>query len=492
MAIRNDYQAGTVSITAGTTALVGAGGANWTAADIQPGDTFLVENLVAVVAAVVDSTHITLAEPWTGTTLSAAPYRIRYQPDGSRYSAALRDMVDQLGNGNILALSGLTGALDEIPIFTGAGAMTLISKEELIRGVDVDVKVETLADRAAYDGQATGYSVLVGDVGDGRSAIYFKLSSTLADWSDPAYLTGANGTFQSKGAYSGATAYVIGDVVLQNGSSWIARVNTTGNAPPTLPTTSNTQWFLLSAAGSGFVFRGAYSGATAYLKDDVVVSQNSSWIALQATTGNAPPTLPTTSNANWQALAVRGAGDVSGPASSVDSTPAVFDDVTGKQIKNITYAAFKTAATLNNVDNTSDANKPVSTAQNTALSLKYDKSGGQLSGKITLNFNPNVWGIDASVFPINLAAASNFGITAGSGLIMVTDEGTGCSALFICGGGVTTLVAQTAATFGTVAGGGPGYVRLGYDAGSGAYYFGNFATFGITIRLVAIKTRPSA
>lgn len=72
-----------------------------------------------------------------------------------------------------------------------------------------------------------------------------------------------------------------------------------------------------------------------------------------------------------------GLGDVVGPASAVDGTPTVFDSTTGKLIKNITYAAFKTLLVLvkgdvglGNVDNTSDTNKPVSTAQQTALDLK--------------------------------------------------------------------------------------------------------------------------
>lgn len=46
---------------------------------------------------------------------------------------------------------------------------------------------------------------------------------------------------------------------------------------------------------------------------------------------------------------------------------------------------------LANVDNTSDANKPVSTAQATALGLKYDKTGGTLSGNATINsVNPTL------------------------------------------------------------------------------------------------------
>ncbi|UXN62921.1 hypothetical protein N8E89_09350 [Phyllobacterium sp. A18/5-2] len=306
MAIKPDYQAGNASVAVGGTTVTFAGGANITAATITAGDTFKVQNLDAVIASVTDSTHLELAEPWSGTALVAGPYRIRFQPDGSRYSAAVKDLVDTLGNGNVLALAGLTGALDEIPIFTGAGSMATISKINLTQGIDVDVKVETLAERAGYDGQAAGYSVLVANVGDGRSAVYFKVSNTSGDWSDPAYLTGPNGSFQSKGIYSGATAYQLGDVVLQNGSSWIARVNTTGNAPPALPTTSNTQWFLLSAAGNTFTIKGAYNPATAYLKDDVVTDAGSSWIAIQSTTGNAPPVQPSQSNAYWNLLSAKG------------------------------------------------------------------------------------------------------------------------------------------------------------------------------------------
>lgn len=61
---------------------------------------------------------------------------------------------------------------------------------------------------------------------------------------------------------------------------------------------------------------------------------------------------------------------VTGPASVTDDLPAIFDGITGKLIKSKTYAAFKTLLSLvkgdvglGNVDNTSDVNKPVSTAQ---------------------------------------------------------------------------------------------------------------------------------
>lgn len=77
-----------------------------------------------------------------------------------------------------------------------------------------------------------------------------------------------------------------------------------------------------------------------------------------------------------------GSGDVTGPSSATDGAPAVFDGATGKAIKEgaypVTSVAGKTGAVtlakgdvgLGNVDNTSDAAKPVSTATQTALDAK--------------------------------------------------------------------------------------------------------------------------
>lgn len=63
-----------------------------------------------------------------------------------------------------------------------------------------------------------------------------------------------------------------------------------------------------------------------------------------------------------------GSGDVVGPASSVVDQFAVFSNTTGKLLKAVTPT--KALVGLGNVDNTSDANKPVSTATQTALDLK--------------------------------------------------------------------------------------------------------------------------
>ena len=51
--------------------------------------------------------------------------------------------------------------------------------------------------------------------------------------------------FNWKGAYSGATAYVVDDVVESSGSSYICIAATTGNAPP-----NATYWEQMSSAGT--------------------------------------------------------------------------------------------------------------------------------------------------------------------------------------------------------------------------------------------------
>lgn len=76
-----------------------------------------------------------------------------------------------------------------------------------------------------------------------------------------------------------------------------------------------------------------------------------------------------------------GSGDVVGPASSVADQFAVFSDTTGKLLKAVTPT--KSLVGLGNVDNTSDAAKPVSTATQTALDLKAPLASPALTGAPT-------------------------------------------------------------------------------------------------------------
>jgi hypothetical protein len=99
-----------------------------------------------------------------------------------------------------------------------------------------------------------------------------------------------------EGAYSGATAYVPGNFVsFTDGNFYVCISNTTGNAPSP---TGSSFWTLL---GSSAVLLGAYNAGTAYKTGMQVTSGGGVFTALQSTTGNAPPT-PPSSNSFWSYL----------------------------------------------------------------------------------------------------------------------------------------------------------------------------------------------
>lgn len=142
------------------------------------------------------------------------------------------------------------------------------------------------------------------------------------------------------------------------------------SADPNYPAADKGWTYRVSVAGK----IGGGSGVNVEVGDFMVCLTDGTAAGNHATVG-----------ANWSVIQTNIDGAVIGPASAVDATPAVFDGASGKLIKNITFAAFKALLSLvkgdvglGNVDNTSDANKPVSTAQQTALDLKAPLTGAAL------------------------------------------------------------------------------------------------------------------
>lgn len=196
MAVLSDYVTGTINLTNGSVNFTGTG-TGWEAADFKEGDTIIditgATEFMGVVATITGEATGTLTKSWEGPTLTNVAYRLRYQPDGTRATAQARLLIELLGNGNLTALASLSGSANRVPMFTGPGAMTLVPKTDLVSGANYNVQVANLAARTAYDGQDEGFAVLVSDVGDGRAAIYSKVSATSGDWSDAAYVTGPVG-----------------------------------------------------------------------------------------------------------------------------------------------------------------------------------------------------------------------------------------------------------------------------------------------------------
>lgn len=320
---------------------------------VKVGDKFGIHvGRPIVIEQIISDTELLLADDWPGPAQTDAPYKVELTSPTIAAVEAMRRLLASLSNGNLDSLSEISVGTDDIPIGIGPGVFSTINKAALVQGVQYDAWVANLAGRAAYNGVAAGFAVLVIDIGDGRSALYFKNSATSGDWSAPSYVTGPVGPagVNQRGNYSAGTAYAIRDIVQYGGSTWIAKVATTGNAPPTLPTTENAQWLLFARSGTaGVVDRGAYSAATAYETNDIVLNNGSTWLALQPSTGNAPPVLPAESNAYWRLLARKGTdgtgtGDVVGPAGSTDGYLAAFNGTTGKLLKQQILSAF--AATI--------------------------------------------------------------------------------------------------------------------------------------------------
>ena len=85
--------------------------------------------------------------------------------------------------------------------------------------------------------------------------------------------------------------------------------------------------------GLDITWKGEYNALTAYVINDAVFYNGSSYICILASTGNSP-----TNGTYWSLMAQKGAdgegaGDVLGPSSAVDENIAIFDGTTGKIIK---------------------------------------------------------------------------------------------------------------------------------------------------------------
>ncbi|EGL64441.1 hypothetical protein AGRO_2650 [Agrobacterium sp. ATCC 31749] len=191
------YTAGTINLVSGSAAVVGTDTA-WQIGLII-GGTIYVEfdgGNPLPIATVDGDTEITAALKWTGPTGTYSYAIVRDTAYGQQTVAnaqALATYIQRLNNPALAATAGVTPGSNKLLLFTGANSATVIDLEDILQGVKFDEEVPTLADRAAYDGEAEGFRVLVADVGDGRSAFFSKKSATAGDWTVPFYITGPVG-----------------------------------------------------------------------------------------------------------------------------------------------------------------------------------------------------------------------------------------------------------------------------------------------------------
>ena len=138
----------------------------------------------------------------------------------------------------------------------------------------------------------------IGDIVNVGAALYIAIATSTNE--NPTTTSGywqlLTGTSVYTGAWSSSTNYSVGQQVSYTDGNFYVAIVANLNVPPAA--TGSTDWVLL---GTSNTLIGAYSGATAYTAGMEVTNGGNIWQALQATTGNAPPTPPATS-VYWQLM----------------------------------------------------------------------------------------------------------------------------------------------------------------------------------------------
>lgn len=194
------YSTGTVSVAAGGTTVTGVGSI-WSGTNARPGDVLQIGNFQTVISDVTDTTHLVIP-PWGGGAQAGVAYKI-WQVSPQRFAGAQA----------MQAVNDLVAALDTSGFF-------------VFVGVSLTEPDPSLGDDGQYAFQPT------------TGKTWVKVAGV---WT----FLGIYKAFQLKGAWSGATAYTVGDVVALSGSSYTCVLDHTNHTPP-----NTTYWQLLASIGN--------------------------------------------------------------------------------------------------------------------------------------------------------------------------------------------------------------------------------------------------
>lgn len=189
MAVLSDYTSGTITLANGSTAVTGTG-TLFDVAKFREGDTLQIQNLTAVIAGVNSNTSLTLTAPWTGTSLTNAPYRARYLPDGARVTAQATTLIELLGNGVLTNLAELGVEEGKTLVGNAAGEYELADLVTDPNGTLVKFATLVLAANK-FLSTNVDKNLIQSDVTAAAIAL-LNLSGTVAADMMP-YLNGANG-----------------------------------------------------------------------------------------------------------------------------------------------------------------------------------------------------------------------------------------------------------------------------------------------------------
>ncbi|QDZ10511.1 hypothetical protein [Devosia ginsengisoli] len=387
--------AGTVTVANGGTTVTGTD--TFWVGKVRKGDLFTVpaQGVFARITADAMSNTSLSINAWPGTEVTDGAYEILVMPDEVGNAQRVRELLAQMsvveanGRGLFFRFSDQTADADpgagylrtnhiDIASSTGgyfdnldANGATVAAildswDDEGTAAARGQVWLRSVADPAAFHAlkitdtvvDGTGYRKLTWDYVGGSGS--FAADEAMMVMFSP---QGADGTNAILGVWQGAwvtaTAYDVDDLVEQDGSTYICLEAHTSDAFST--DLAADKWDLAVEKGDqgnastvpgptgpkGINWQGDYSAMTDYVEDDGVLYNGSSWRALQATTGNAPPTLPTTSNTYWL-LVARAGTDGAGTVTSIVAGDGIAVDNTDPTapIISVTVVGGGASATL--------------------------------------------------------------------------------------------------------------------------------------------------
>lgn len=194
------YSTGTASVATDGTVVTGVGPLWLTAGNAKPGDLFQSGHYCVPITDVTDETHLVIT-PWPGGTLAGATYSILKVSQQRIIGAAAAEDVDKM-----LTALNTNGWYVFVP------------------------SISTVPDPSLGD--------------DGQFALQASTGKVWAKESGVWNYLGIYKAFRLMGAWSGATAYSVGDVVTLNGTSYSCVLDHTNQTPP-----NSTYWQVLAAKG---------------------------------------------------------------------------------------------------------------------------------------------------------------------------------------------------------------------------------------------------
>jgi hypothetical protein len=162
-------------------------------------------------------------------------------------------------------------------------------------------------------------TLAVGEIGVETDTNRFKVGTGSTAWNSLGYAVG----FSWKGTWSSSTAYVVNDVVYYNGSSYISILNGTNQNPAS----ATSYWSLVAQAGSVSSVGQTFTGGIVSVTGSPITSSGTLALSVAGTSGGVPYFSSGTTWATSSALAanalVIGGGAAAAPATTTTGTGVV-------------------------------------------------------------------------------------------------------------------------------------------------------------------------